>query len=443
VIKAVSRAILLFVLLLAPLSARAVDIESVTSPGGITAWLIEDHSNPLISLSFGFKGGASEDPVGKEGLATFVSGLLDEGAGDTVSADFQKTLADHGIDFGFDANLDSFTGGVRFLTDDKDLASGLLGLALTKPRFDAEPVARMRGQFVSQAADALKDPEQVAQQSFGALVFPGHPYARDSNGTVAALQAITVDDLKAFVAHTFAKDRLYVAVVGDVTPDQMKPLLDKAFAALPDKSPAITVPEAKVDDQGGLAVIERDLPQSILLFGSPGVKRSDPDFFAAYLANYTLGGGGFSSRLMNEVREKRGLAYGIDTDLVTLDHAGAIWGSAQTVNDKAAQVIDLTRQEWAKMQADGPTQVELDAAKTYLLGTYAQNFTTTRSAARTLLGIQMQHLGIDYVTRRDQEIQAVTLDQVKAAAKKLFDPAKLVILAVGKPVGLKPTRQVP
>jgi zinc protease len=433
----------LIILLVAPISARAVDIESVTSPGGITAWLIEDHSNPLISLSFGFKGGASEDPVGKEGLATFVSGLLDEGAGDTVSADFQKTLADHGIDFGFDANLDSFTGGLRFLSDDKDLAMGMLGLALTKPRFDPEPISRMRGQFVSQAEDEEKDPEQVASQAFGKILFGDHPYARNSDGTVAGLQAIGVDDLKGFVARTFAKDRLYVAVVGDVTPEQLKPLLDKAFAALPEKSPPIAVPEAKIDDQGGLAVIERDLPQTIILFGEPGVKRSDPDFFPAYLANYTLGGGGFSSRLTEEVREKRGLTYGIDTDLVTLDHAGAIWGSAQTVNDKAAQVIDLTRQEWAKMQADGPSQAELDAAKTYLLGSYAQNFTTTRSAARTLLGIQMQHLGIDYVTRREQEIQAVTLDQVKAAAKKLFDPNKLAILALGKPVGLKPTRQVP
>jgi zinc protease len=437
------RGFLLLVLLLAPISARAVDIQSVTSPGGITAWLIEDHSNPLISLSFGFKGGASEDPQGKEGLATFISGLLDEGSGDIVSADFQRTLADHGIDFGFDANLDSFTGSERFLTDDKDLAANLLGTALTRPRFDPEPVARMRGQFIANVEAEARDPEQVAQQSFGDILFPGHVYARSSEGTVAGLQATTVDDLKGFVARTFAKDRLYVAVVGDVTPDQLKPLLDTAFGGLPDKGAPLDIPEAKVDDQGGLAVIERDIPQAILLFGAPGVKRTDPDFFAAYLANYTLGGGGFSSRLTNEVREKRGLVYGIDTDLVTLDHAGAIWGSAQTVNEKAAQVIDLTRQEFAKMQTDGPTQAELDAAKTYLLGSYAQNFTTTRAAARTLLGIQMQHLGIDYVTRREQEISAVTLDQVKAAAKKLFDPAKLVVLAVGKPVGLKPTRQVP
>jgi zinc protease len=434
---------LLLVLVLLPFQAHALDIQSVTSPGGVTAWLIEDHSNPLISLSFGFKGGASEDPAGKEGLATFVSGLLDEGAGDIVSKDFQKQLADHGIDYGFDASLDAFTGGLRFLSADKDLSFGLLGLSLTKPRFDPEPVSRMRGQFISMATDAARDPESIAGQAMNTLLFPNHPYNRRADGTEQSLQAITVDDLKGFVAREFARDRLYVAVVGDVTPDQLKPLLDKAFGALPATSAPIAVPEAKVDDKGGVAVIERDIPQSIILFGAPGIKREDPDFFAAYLVNYTLGGGEFSSRLMNEVRVKRGLAYGIDTDLVTLDHAGAIMGDAQTVNDKAGQVVDLTRQEWAKMLAFGPTQAELDAAKTYLLGSYAQNFTTTRSAARTLLGIQMAHLGIDYVTKRETEIKAVTLDRAKAVARRLFDPTRMVILAVGKPAGLKPTLPTP
>jgi zinc protease len=442
-VSAFRRIVFLVVLLLAPLPARAIDIQSVTSPGGITAWLIEDHTNPLISLAFGFKGGAAGDPVGKEGLATFISGMLDEGAGDIPSADFQRRLADHGIEFGFDASLDSFTGSLRFLSDDRDLAFDLLGLSLTKPRFDPEPVARMRGQFISGAAQDERDPEAIAGRALNGILFAGHPYARRSDGTVQSLTAITVEDLKGFVANNFLRDRLDVAVVGDVTPEQLKPLLDKAFGALPEKGPPIAIPEAKVDDQGGLAVIERDIPQTILLFGAPGIKRNDPDFFAAYLVNYTLGGGGFSARLMNEVREKRGLAYGISTDLATLDHAGAIFGSAQTVAAQASQVIDLTRAEWAKMQADGPTQAEIDAAKTYLLGYYAQNFTTTRSAAQTLLGIQMEDLGIDYVTRREREISAVTLDQAKAAAKRLFDPTKMVVVAVGQKDSLTPTRQAP
>jgi zinc protease len=437
------RLALFVVLLLAPLPARAVDIQSVTSPGGITAWLIEDHSNPLISVAFGFKGGASGDPQGKEGLATFISGMLDEGAGGIPSADFQKQLADHGIEFGFDASLDSFTGSLRFLTDDRDLSFELLGLSLTKPRFDEEPVKRMRGQFISSAAQDERDPEAIAGRALNGILFAGHPYARRSGGTPQSLAAITVDDLRGFVAANFVRDRLNVAVVGDVTPEQLKPLLDKAFGALPEKGTPIAVAEAKVDDKGGLAVIERDIPQTILLFGAPGIKREDPDFFAAYLVNYSLGGGGFSSRLMSEVREKRGLAYGIGTDLATLDHAGAIMGSAQTVAAKASEVIDLTRAEWSKMQAEGPTQAEIDAAKTYLLGYYAQNFTTTRSAARTLLGIQMENLGIDYVTRREQEISAVTLDQAKAAAKRIFDPTKMVVVAVGQKDGLTPTREAP
>jgi zinc protease len=293
------------------------------------------------------------------------------------------------------------------------------------------------------ASLADRDPQALAGQAFNGLLFGSHPYARRSDGTPASLKAITVDDLKGFVASNFALDRLYVAVVGDVTADQLKPLLDRAFGGLQAKSAPIDVPEAKVDGAGGLAVLERDLPQTILLFGAPGIKRADPDFFPAYLANYTLGGGGFSSRLMSEVREKRGLAYGIDSDLVTLDHAGAIMGSAQTNAAKATEVIDLTRQTFAKMQTEGPTQDELDAAKTYLLGSYAQNFATTASAARTLLGIQMEHLPIDYPTLRDSAINAVTLDQAKAAARHLFDPAKLVILAVGQTTGLKPTRSLP
>jgi zinc protease len=442
-VSTLRRLTLLIVLLLAPLPARAIDIQSVTSPGGITAWLIEDHTNPLISLAFGFKGGASGDPEGKEGLATFISGMLDEGAGGIPSADFQKRLADHGIEFGFDASLDSFSGSLRFLSDDRDLSFELLGLSLTKPRFDEEPVKRMRGQFISSAAQDERDPEAIAGRALNSILFAGHPYSRRSDGTPQSLAAITVDDLRGFVTNNFVRDRLNVAVVGDVTPEQLKPLLDKAFGALPEKGPPITVAESKVDDKGGLAVIERDIPQTILLFGAPGIKRDDPDFFAAYLVNYTLGGGGFSSRLMTEVRAKRGLAYGIDTDLVTLDHAGAVMGSAQTVAAQASQVIDLTRAEWTKMQQDGPTQAEIDAAKTYLLGYYAQNFSTTRSAARTLLGIQMENLGIDYVTRREQEISAVTLDQAKAAAKRIFDPAKLVVVAVGQKDGLKPTREAP
>ena len=434
--------ILLFALSFAQ-SAAAIDIQEVTSPGGIKAWLVESHANPLISLAIGFKGGSASDPADRQGLSELMSGLMDEGAGDIPSAEFQQHLADHGIRFGFEPSSDHYTGSLQFLTEDQTLAFDLLHLALTKLRFDAEPIARMKGQFESMIRQAETDPNEIAGRALNRLLFADHPYGRPESGTVASMEAITVADLQGFVSRTFARDKLYIAVVGDITPAQLQPLLDKTFGDLPAMGAPIEVPEAKVDTAGGIVVIDQDIPQSIVLFAQNGIKREDPDFFPAYVANFALGGGGFSSRLMDEVREKRGLAYGISSDLSTYDHAGLVAGGVQTVNAKVGEVVDIVKAEWAKMQNKGPTAEELETAKTYLLGYYPRNFTTTASAARTLLGIQLSNLGIDYVTRREHEIAAVTLADVKRVAKRLFDPAKLAIVVVGKPVGVVANREAP
>ena len=424
-------------------SAAAIEIQEVTSPGGVKAWLVESHANPLIAVAIGFKGGTASDPADRQGLGELMSGLMDEGAGNIPSADFQRQLADHGIRFGFDTSADHFTGALQFLTEDQDLAFDLLHLSLTKLRFDAEPVARMKAQFESMIRQSDTDPNDMAGRALDRLLFGDHPYGRPAMGTVASMESITVADLRDFMKRAFARDRLYVAVVGDITAAQLQPLLDKAFGDLPEKGGAGDVPEAKVDGAGGMVVIEQDIPQSIVLFAQDGIKREDPDFFAAYVVNFALGGGGFSSRLMDEVREKRGLAYGISSDLSTYDRAGLIAGGVQTVNAKVAEVIAILRAEWAKMQKDGPTEAELETAKTYLLGYYPRNFTTTAAAARTLLGIQLSDLGLDYVTRREHEIAAVTLADAKRVAKRLFDPAKLAIVVVGKPEGVTATRPIP
>jgi zinc protease len=301
----------------------------------------------------------------------------------------------------------------------------------------------MKAQFESAIRQSETDPNDIAGRALDRLLFGDHPYGRPARGSVASMEAITVGDLQGFVKRSFARDRLYVAVVGDITAAQLQPLLDTAFGELPAKGAPVDVPEAKVDSAGGTVIIEQDIPQSIVLFAQDGIKREDPDFFAAYVANFALGGGGFSSRLMNEVREKRGLAYGVSSDLSTYDHAGLIAGGVQTVNAKVAEVIAILKGEWGKMRDEGPTADELETAKTYLLGYYPRNLTTTAAAARTLLGIQLSDLGIDYVTRREREIAAVTLADVKRVAKRLFDPAKLAIVVVGKPEGVVATRPTP
>jgi zinc protease len=427
----IMRLFLLACLLVAPRWALALDIQSVKSDSGIEIWLVEDHVNPIVSVAFGFKGGSGYDPVGKEGIAQLTSGLLDEGAGDVDSENFQKRLTDRGIDLSFSADLDDFTGRTRFLRDDRDEAARLLRLALSAPRFDEEPVERIRNSQLVDIAEGETDPNTIAGRQMEELMLSGHPYSRPSDGTKTSVMSITADDLKQFVRQRFVRSRLFVSVVGDVSAAEAKAFVDQAFGTLPQDAALASVPPIAPSKAGRTRLVDFPVPQAIVQFAEPGIPRSDPDFFPAYLVNYVLGGGGFSARLMEEVREKRGLVYGIGTDLWTFDAGGLIAGQFQTDPGKVAQAIDIVRTEWRRMATEGPTQAELDDAKTYLLGYYPRNFTNTMDTAQLLRGLQIEHLGIDYVTRRQKEIAAVTIDDARRAAKRLFDAAQLTFIVVG------------
>ena len=424
-------------LVLAPLqNAFAAEIQRVTSPGGIEAWLIADDAVPILSFSFGFKGGTAQDPAGKEGLTRLASSMLDEGAGELDSAAFQQRLADLGMDFGFDADNDSFTGQMRVLTEHANEAADLLALALTKPRFDSEPLERMRRHWLISIESETRSPDELAGRALNRAMFGDDPYARPDNGTKESMSALSADDLRGFVKSHFVRDRFFIAVAGDIDATALGLLLDRAFGTLPATSPEKPLGDVTPSATGRLQLLSRDIPQAAVYFAQPGLKRDDPDFFAAYLMNYTLGGGGFSSRLMTELREKRGLTYGVSVDLVTLDRAGIIAGGFETGNDKVAETIDILRNEWRRMAEEGPSEAELAAAKQYLLGYYPRNLTTTARAAGTLRGIQMADLGIDYIERRQEEIANITLDDVRRVAKRLLDEKALTIVVAGKPTGL-------
>jgi zinc protease len=421
----------------------AVDIERVVSPGGIEAWLVEDPTAPLISMAFAFHGGAALDPVGKEGLAEMTSGLLDEGAGDLDSEAFQRRIADLALDFGFDAGLDSFGGSLRTLTENREAAFDLVGAALTVPRFDTAAVERIRGQILAGLARRANDPDDIADRVWWRTAFPDHPYGRSSSGTVDSVRAITIADLEAFVADRLARDNLVIGVVGDIDAATLAPLLDRAFGKLPATSAPWALAEVRPAAPGAVVVVEKNMPQSVMLFGENGIKRHDPDFYAAYVMNYILGGGGFASRLTNEVREKRGLAYSVGTYLSTLDHAAVIQGQVGTQNARVAESLDIIREEWRRMRDEGPTQQELDDAKTYLVGSYPLRMTSTGSLARVLTAIQMEGFPIDYMTNRNSYVEAVTLDDVRRVAKRLLDPAALMVVVVGQPEGITPTQDPP
>jgi len=426
----------LYLLLAVATPARALEIQRVVSPGGIEAWLVEDHKIPVIAVEFSFAGGAGVDPAGKQGLAGLTAGLLDEGAGDLDSQAFAKALQDDAIDVSFSASPDTFDCGLKTLSEHQDAAFDLMALALTKPRFDADAIERVRDATLGEIKSELADPTKVARHAFYARVFPDHPYGRDGLGTLESVPGLTVDDLRGTVARMLTRDHLLVAVTGDITPERLGAALDRLFGGLPAEGAPVLVPEAVPAHAGETEVVARPIGQSIFLMGQQGLKRADPDWFPAYVMNYVLGGGGFSSRLTEEVREKRGLSYGVYSYLYPFDHAALIIGGGATVNAKAGETLALMKQEWARMAAGGLTEKELADAKTYLTGSFPLQFTSAAAIARTVLQVRHENLGIDYLKRRDALIEAVTLDDVARVAKRLLDPATLTTVVVGQPVGI-------
>ncbi len=415
--------------------AEAVEIKEVVSPGGIKAWLVEQHSIPLIAVSYEFAGGVSADPPGKGGLAYLASGLMNEGAGELDALAFQKALDERAIRMSFDADRDQFSGGMVTLTEEKDEAFRLLGLALSKPRFDADAVERVRDQVRSIQRSEDDQPRSIAAKAWMKAAFPGHPYASNTTGTPESLAGLTAADLRGYVKDNFSRDRLIVGVVGDVTPAELGPLLDKTFGALPAKGAELKVPDITLA-QAKTQIIARKVPQSVAVFGMPGIKRDDPDWYAAMVVNQIFGSGGFSSRLMEEVRRKRGLTYGVYTYLQPYTHAGLVLGSVATVNARMGESKQVIEAEIARMAESGATETELADAKTFLTGSYALNFDTSGAIAGQLVGIQRYGFGRDFIDKRNAYIEAVTLADVNRVAKRLLDPSRLFWVIVGEPGGL-------
>jgi zinc protease len=412
-----------------------VAIKEVTSPGGITAWLVEDHSIPFVALELRFKGGASLDVEGKRGATNLMTGLLEEGAGDLDARGFARALEELASSFSYDVGDDALSVSARFLTETREASVALLRSSIMEPAFDEASLARVRAQVLSGLASDAKDPNEIAGKTFDAMAFGDHPYATSLSGTVESVSALTRDDLLEAHRNVFARDRLYVGAVGDISEAELGVLLDALLGDLPATGAALPGP-ADVTIEGGVTVVDFETPQSVALFGHLGMERDDPDFFAAYLMNQILGGGSFESRLMTEVREKRGLTYGVYSYLVPKDYAATYMGSVSSANDRIGQAVDVVKDEWLRMQSVGVTPGELQDAKTYLTGAYPLRFSGNGPIADIMVGMQMQGLPIDYIATRNDKIDAVTLDDVNRVASELLQPDNLHVVIVGQPEGL-------
>jgi zinc protease len=416
-------------------SSKAMTIERVVSPGGIEAWLVRDHALPLIALEFAVLGSADQDAADKPGVANMAASLLDEGAGTLDAMAFHDRLERKAIELGFRSGRDYFRGTLRTLKDNRDEAFDLLRMALTEPRFDPDAVERIRAQIVSRLQRETVSPNDMASRNWWATAFPGHPYGMPINGSVESVPRITIDDLKAYTRRVLARDNLKIAIVGDIDAATAAKLLDRTFGTLPAKAELKPVAKAVPQGLGRRIVIPLDVPQAVVNFGLPGIGRSDPDFMAAYIINHILGGGSFTSRLYREVREKRGLAYGVSDSLVWLNHTSVLIGSTATRADATGETIEIIEREIRRLAEEGPTEEEFAKAKTYLKGSFALGLDTSNRIAGTLVQIQIDNLGIDYIERRPGLIDAVTLADAKRVAKRLLDSG-LLMTVVGRPEGV-------
>lgn len=434
-LRALAAALAAFLVLL-PAMAGAIEIKQVTTPLGIKAWLVEDRSAPVVALSFSFSGGTATDPAGQAGITDLMAGLLTDGAGSLDAQAFRQRQEDAAASLGFNASLDRLTGSLRVLSANRDEGFELLRLALTEPRFAPDMVNQRRAQTIASLNQAAQRPGSVAGRTLMETLFAGHAYAADPSGTPEGLAAATPELLKKRAAELLMRGGLIVAAVGDIDEAELARQIDRSFGLLPTGTPPALPPQWVPPTKPRIVVVERPVPQSSALMALPGIERDDPLWYAAVVMNHVLGGGGQQSRLFNEVREKRGLAYSVSSGLRTYKRAALLVMSTGSANERIAEALDVIRAEMKRMRAEGVTEAELTDAKTYLTGALALSLDSSGSIAGLLHSLQIDGLSPDHLTRRAALIAAVTLDDVRKVARHLLRDEALTTVVVGKPVGV-------
>jgi len=436
-----------FVLSLPAFTALAAPPRVLDIGANATVWFQEDRTVPMIAVSVSLPAGSVYDPPNKPGLAALAAYLFNEGAGNLRSTAYQDELARRAIQLSLSPERDYFTLSFVSLSANAKDAFQLIALALQRPRFDADAIVRVRAQMLQSLVQENEDPEAVASRRFYETFFAGHPYAHEVGGTAQGLNAIFAADLKTFARVHWVRGGVKIAVAGDIDTAALTALLKSTFAPLP-AAPPPAPPRVTRLGGAGLTTLPMAVPQSVAFFGLPGMLRNDPDYLAGYVANHIVGGGDFSSRLTNEVREKRGLTYGISTSFGDFRAAGYVIGQVATKRESMNESLAVIRDVLRKYAQEGPTEQELADAKTYLTGSYPLLFSSNAGIASQLNTFQREGLPLDYVARRNSLIDAVTLDDARRAARRLFNPARLTIVVAGfagapaKPSNMKPVQAV-
>ncbi len=411
-------------------------IQEITTKKGISLWLVEDDLHPIISMRFAFKGagGINETPE-TQGVARILSNTMDEGAADLTSQEFQKTLSDHSVTLRFASDRDNFGGTLKTLNRHQDKAFELLKIAINEPRFDNEPLERMKQANISRIQSSKGDPGWIRARLMNDIIYNGHPYALNSGGTIRTLNTITADDLRAYHKAHLARDILTITIVGNIDAETAAKKVDEIFGALPAGKKNTEKDDFPLQSQGKSFLYKKDIPQSMITVTLPGMDKTHPDYYALRVMNIIFGGGGFGSRLMEEAREKRGLTYGIYSGMTHKEYIDEFSISVATKNETAQEMIDLIREEMIKMP-EGVSEEEIKKAKSYLIGALSLSLTSTDNIAHVIQGMNLQE-DKQYLDHYTNNINAVTANDIIRVAKNILKPENMVIMIVGQPENIK------
>jgi zinc protease len=416
-----------------PSHQRAARVQEITTPAGLSVWLVEDYTVPMIALECAWKGGAAQDPRDKAGLVTMMTGLLDEGAGTLDASAFHRALDDRAIEISFSATRDHLRGHLKTLVQSAQHAFDLLRLAVNEPRFDEDALERIRAQIIASHKREAQDPDFLVGQLWREMTMPDHPYGQPVRGDVESIGRLSRADMVGAHRALVCRDHLVIAVVGAIDATTLAGMIDHSFADLPAQASLRPVADVILPDQPACRVVDVDVPQSTLRFGRQGIARKDPDFIAAMVVNHILGGGVFSARLFREVREKRGLAYSVHSQLLTYDHAAFFSGGTSTKNERAFESLEVIEAQIADLAQQGPSAEELEKAKKYLIGSYDLRFDSSTKIANQLVGLQIEGFAKTYLDERNSEIAAVSVEQAVRVAKRLFAGNRLIVAIAGRP----------
>ena len=427
------KACLVALLLGLPLSAQAaIAIQHWQTPQGARVYFVESHELPMLDIAVDFPAGSARDPAGKSGLAQLTHGLLDQGAGGLSDTDIAHRLADVGAVLSGRLDRDRVGVMLRTLSSaaEKDKALDLFARVLQKPDFPQAVVKREKQRLIASIREAEADPGNVASKAFYRALYGAHPYSNDESGDAAAVAKLTRGDLQAFYRTHYSAPNAVISLMGDITRAEAEAIAERLAAGLSRAAPVPalpkTVPAAASDTR-----IAHPSTQSHVLMGVVGMARNDPDFFPLFVGNYVLGGGGFDSQLMREVRDKRGYAYSAYSYFLPMGEAGPFQLGLQTKLEQTDDALKVAQATLRQFIADGPSEAELTQAKSNLTGGFPLRIDSNRKILDYLAVIGFYKLPLDYLDTWVDRVNAVDVAAVKQAFARRIDPDKLVTVVVG------------